>query len=109
MWALSIDGYNCKIEYIAGTENVCADLLSRSPPSDKDTNENLKLKLYKTFEMDTLNTNKFSSKHFTSYKLPADTVEKLDKVKYKTKQKLNRKSNKTFNNNKQSSDLNSEI
>ena len=27
-WALSIAGYNCTIEYIAGTENVCADLLS---------------------------------------------------------------------------------
>ena len=36
LWALSISGYNCKIEYIAGPENTCADLLSRLP-SEKDT------------------------------------------------------------------------
>ena len=27
--ALSMSGYNCSIEYIAGTTNTCADLLSR--------------------------------------------------------------------------------
>ena len=31
MWALSIAGYNCKIEYIEGVANTVADLLSRSP------------------------------------------------------------------------------
>lgn len=30
LWALGISGYNCRIEYIAGTENTCADLLSRT-------------------------------------------------------------------------------
>ena len=35
-WSLTIGSYNCKIEYIKGTENVCADLLSRSPPKDED-------------------------------------------------------------------------
>lgn len=30
LWALGISGYNCCIEYIAGTENTCADLLSRT-------------------------------------------------------------------------------
>ena len=32
LWALGISGYNCKIEYISGAQNTCADLLSRSPP-----------------------------------------------------------------------------
>ena len=31
LWALSMAGYNCTIEYIAGTENTCADLLSGKP------------------------------------------------------------------------------
>ena len=31
LWALSMSGYNCSIEYIAGTTNTCADLLSRHP------------------------------------------------------------------------------
>lgn len=31
LWALSIAGYNCQIEYIPDTENTCADLLSRTP------------------------------------------------------------------------------
>lgn len=31
LWALSIAGYNCQIEYIPGTDDTCADLLSRTP------------------------------------------------------------------------------
>ena len=31
LWALSIAGYNCQVEYIRGNENQCADLLSRIP------------------------------------------------------------------------------
>lgn len=31
LWALNIAGYSCQIEYIPGTENTCADLLSRTP------------------------------------------------------------------------------
>ena len=30
-WALKLSGYNCKIEYLAGRENTCADLLLRIP------------------------------------------------------------------------------
>ena len=50
LWALGIAGYNCSIEYIAGTENICADLLSRKPdtgdtvidtePFELDINDN---------------------------------------------------------------------
>ena len=35
LWALSMAGYNCSIEYIAGTTNTCADLLSRHPDNVK--------------------------------------------------------------------------
>ena len=28
-WALKLSGYNCKIKYLAGKDNTCADLLSR--------------------------------------------------------------------------------
>ena len=38
--ALGIAGYNCKIEYIKGTDNSCADLLSRIPQSAGLTQEN---------------------------------------------------------------------
>ena len=73
LWALSISGYNCKIEYIAGPENTCADLLSRLP-SEKDTqndhsdshntmepdiNEN-------TFEINAFNSNLFKTKDYAS-------------------------------------------
>ena len=37
LWALSMSGYNCTIEYIAGTTNACADLLSRHPDNFKKT------------------------------------------------------------------------
>ena len=35
LWALSMSDYNCTIEYIAGTTNTCADLLSRHPDNVK--------------------------------------------------------------------------
>ena len=30
-WALKLSGYNCRIEYLVGKDNTCADLLSRIP------------------------------------------------------------------------------
>ena len=51
LWVLGMSGYNCKTEYIAGTENTCADLLSRKPngectdpilePFELDINDNI--------------------------------------------------------------------
>ncbi|OOY67330.1 RNase H-like domain-containing protein, partial [Solemya velum gill symbiont] len=35
-WALSLAGYACTIEYIEGSKNYCADLLSRLPDSEKN-------------------------------------------------------------------------
>ena len=37
MWTLSLSGYNCSIEYIEGTTNTCADLLSRHPDKVSET------------------------------------------------------------------------
>ena len=39
LWALSMSGYNCTIDYIAGTTNTCADLLSRHQDNVKETSD----------------------------------------------------------------------
>ena len=39
LWALSMSGNNCTIEYIVGTTNTCADLLSRHPDNVKKTSD----------------------------------------------------------------------
>ena len=31
LWTLGMAGYNCNIEYRAGTKNICANLLTRKP------------------------------------------------------------------------------
>ena len=61
LWALSIPGYNCKIEHIAGQENTCADLLSRLP-SEKDT-QNDHSDSHNTMEPD-INENTFEINAF---------------------------------------------
>ncbi|CAG2228077.1 unnamed protein product [Mytilus edulis] len=35
LWALGIASYNCKIEWLAGTDNTIADYLSRRPPGQE--------------------------------------------------------------------------
>ena len=65
LWASGISGHNCKIEYIAGPENTCADLLSRSPSNDEtkdiavgpEINDN-------TYEINMLNSNQFNGKEY---------------------------------------------
>ena len=67
LWALGIAGYNCTIEYIAGVENTCADLLSRSPLKENRPSEDLTPDLSdKAFEINALNSNKFNPKDFAS-------------------------------------------
>lgn len=39
LWSLGIAGYHCRIEYIAGTENTCADLISRKPEVNGSVSE----------------------------------------------------------------------
>ena len=38
-WVMSINSYNCTIEYLKGTDNVTADLLSRSPTDEVELSE----------------------------------------------------------------------
>lgn len=69
LWALSIADYNCKTEYLAGTANLIADLLSRfqpdiaqdgeSSPPDLDISRN-------TYQISALNTNRFHPQDFAS-------------------------------------------
>ena len=84
LWALSMAGYNCTIEYIAGTTNTCADLLSRKPDDadkcqedltdevDLDVNDN-------TFEVNVIDSNQFEPKEFASCEIPfEDSLVKPD-------------------------------
>ena len=88
-WALSMSGYNCSIEYIAGPTNTCADLLSRHPDNIQkasdiqnsedvedqtalDDNDNL-------YEVNVIDSNQFDPKTFASCELPTnDLFEKCD-------------------------------
>ena len=71
LWTLSNGGYNCKIEYLSGTDNSVADLPSRvpnqtvdldeSPPDDPDISA-------KTYEISALNSNRFNPKDFARFR-----------------------------------------
>ena len=64
-WTINIHGYHCKIEYIVGKKNACADMLSCLPhrPSDsKDGNEVAGLDITdKTFEVSMINSSALNS------------------------------------------------
>lgn len=68
LWALSIAGYNCKVEYIEGRFNCCADLLSRVPSGGKDDETEDQSDCDEPdvkdnfFEINVLNSNAFSPK-----------------------------------------------
>ena len=101
LWALSMSGYNCQIEYIPGTTNTCADLLSRKPddeasvePENLDEGEEVTLDINdNTFEVNTLNSNRFEPKRFAKcdvpiddpLKKPEDCFPELDMVKEQAK------------------------
>ena len=88
MWALSMSGYNCSIEYIEGTTNTCADLLSRHPDKVNETqNSEEEVELDQTvldvnnnlFEINVLDSNQFDPKSFASCNLPDEgSFEKCD-------------------------------
>ena len=70
-WALNIGSYNCDIEYLKGSDNICADLLSRCYDKNDDiTNE-------QSYEVATLNSNQFTPKEFINVDLE-DKQEKQD-------------------------------
>ena len=70
LWALSIAGYNCQVEYIPGPQNMCADLLSRVPPSYfKDEPPELELDLdvdERTLEIAVLDSHQFDPRQLAS-------------------------------------------
>lgn len=75
MWALSMSGCNYKIEYIAGTENTCADLLSRIPEDSRNTeaSERVEPDAYQNrYEIAVLNSIQFDVRQFASCYLPPD-------------------------------------
>ena len=79
MWALSMSGYKCSIEYMEGTTKTCADLLSRHPDKVYETqNSEEEAELDQTvlnvnnnlFEINVLDSNQFDSKSFANCSLP---------------------------------------
>ncbi|KAK3108120.1 hypothetical protein FSP39_001638 [Pinctada imbricata] len=73
LWALSIAGYNCKIEYVKGEDNHCADLLSRipHPKTSKTTTKSKKGEDEpdiddRALEIGALNSNEFIPRDFAS-------------------------------------------
>ena len=83
LWALSIGGYNAKIEYIAGKKNVCADLLSHMPGLDKEgileringSIEDLDID-DRTFEITMVNSNQMNTTMPVKYSTVQDTLTK---------------------------------
>ncbi len=84
LWALSMAGYNCSIEYIAGSTNTCADLLSRRPDevcldgsktlqTDTRKTDDIILDVNdNTFEVNVIDSNQFEPKEFASCEVPFD-------------------------------------
>lgn len=70
LWALNNAGYNCKVEYIEGRYNCCADLLSRLPSNTLDNkegkDENEPDVKDNTFEVSAINFNRIESKLFVN-------------------------------------------
>ena len=98
MWALSIAGYNCKIEYIEGVANTVADLLSRTPQgchkvqNKAQGEEEVKIS-DKFLEVNAFNSNRFDPKFYAGWEDPGangkeepeTTWERMDMVKEQDK------------------------
>ena len=75
MWALSIAGYNCQIEYIEGVANTVADLLSRTPQGchkvqNKTQGEEEVEISDKYLEVNALTSNRFDPKFYAGWENP---------------------------------------
>jgi hypothetical protein len=76
LWALSIAGYNCQIEYIPRTENTCADLLSRTPQTTEPRETHIESESHddpdvhgNALEINFINSNAINPKEFVRYDL----------------------------------------
>ena len=83
LWALSIGGYNAKIEYLGGKKNVCADLLLCMPGLNKEgilerTNGPIKdLDIDdRTFKISLVNSNQMDTTMPGKYNIVWDTLTK---------------------------------
>lgn len=89
LWALSMAGYNCRIEYIEGTTNTCADLLSRHPDNvglDKERKEDeIVLDINdNSYQVNVLDSSQFDPKTYASCTLPEkDSLEKFETSDFK--------------------------
>ena len=85
LWALTISSYRCKIEFLKGSENSVADLLSRVDDNMSQNNDppldDLDISS-KTYEIGALNSNKFISKEFARCK--ATFPDKVVKPSYRS-------------------------
>ena len=94
-WALSIAGYNCDVQYIAGVNNTIADLLSRIPDvndatdvndnatAEQNSEDNLLDISDKSYEVNAINSNEFNPSKFASCNFKEnDQLEKPDAFGY---------------------------
>ncbi|KAL5020837.1 hypothetical protein ScPMuIL_002080, partial [Solemya velum] len=67
-WALTIAGYDCRIDYISGKENHCADLLSRSPATHEKSTPESDIEEPniddRSFQVNVINSNEFEPKDY---------------------------------------------
>ncbi len=73
LWALSIAGYDCTIEYVRGTDN-CSDLLSRARTTGLDNpsdNKDIQLDLDdRTFQINAINSNQIDPNDYAGIDPP---------------------------------------
>ena len=87
LWALSIAGYNCKIEYLPGTQNTCADLLSRHPnnvgrPTNDESEGESSVQLdvnENSFNIQVIDSSQFEPKMFAACDIPIDNQLRIPK------------------------------
>ena len=85
LWALTISSCRCKIEFLKGSENSVADLLSRVDDNRSQNNDPLLDELdisNKTYEIGALNSNRFNPKEFARCK--ATFPDKVVKPSYRS-------------------------
>ena len=79
-WVVFIQSFNAKVEYLKGTDNTVADLLSRSPDKNELTSESDIPELYNEyFQVDAINTNEIDPNEFVEVNIsPNEELQPLD-------------------------------